>query len=95
MCLCKLKNVDVYAWVKSLCTHGLSMHTQANIHVRISTDREVFFGIFNHLLIKTHSKHVSTPPKVSGFHLDRPTTKSKHLYVQKQIKMEYQSKMRK
>ena len=69
------------------------MRTQADIHVRISTDREVFFEIFNHLLIKTHPKHVSTPLKVSGFHLDRPTTNPSIYMSKKKLKWNIKVKL--
>jgi len=54
----------------------------------MNTDSESFFDIFKHTSIKTHSKHVPTPPKVSGFHLNSSHSKPKHLLVQKQIKTE-------
>ena len=76
----------VYACMYTGCAR---MHE----HMRIHEHRQrVFFDNFGLPLIKTHHKHVPTPPRTPGFHLDPSTTKPKHLQVQKQNKMEDQCK---
>ena len=46
------------------------MRMQAR-YMRMHEHRQrVFFDILNQLLIKIHPKHVPTPPKVLGFHLN-------------------------
>ena len=42
----------------------------------MNPDREVFFDIFKHILIKNRPKCVPTPPKVSGFHLNPSHSKT-------------------
>ena len=49
---------------------------QARVHVCMNTDSGSFFDIFKHALIKTYPKQVSTPPKVSGFHLNSSHSKT-------------------
>ena len=67
----------------SLRTHEVRMHrhehkprTQASLHVSINLDIEVFFDIFKNISIKSHPKHIPTPPKVSGFHLNLSHSKT-------------------
>ena len=77
LCMYEVKNRYMYArtclrmhetWLR---THERKPRTQAQILVHINTYRESFLDIFKHVSIKTHPKHVPTPPKVSGFHLNR------------------------
>ena len=72
-----------------MCMHGCNYNLN------------VFFAIFGLYWIKTHPKHVSTLPRISGFHLNpsysktHPIANPKHLQVQKWIETKYQSKTRK
>ena len=53
----------MYVYECKLCMH-------ADSRVCINPDRELFFNIFKHILIKTLPNHVSTLSKVLGFHLN-------------------------
>ena len=62
-------------------THEYKLCMQANTHVRMNTNKEVFFDIFSNISIKTHPKYVPTPPKVLGFFKTETTAEPKHLHV--------------
>ena len=42
----------------------------------MNIDSGSFFDIFKHALIKTHPKHIPTPPKVLDFHLNPSHSKT-------------------
>ena len=50
--------------------HECKLHMQAPACVCTNIDSGSLFDIFKHALIKTHPKHIPTPSKVLGFHLN-------------------------
>jgi len=49
---------------------------QAQVLICMNPYRKVFFHISNHISTKTHPKHVPTPSKVSGFHVNSSHNKT-------------------
>ena len=63
----------------SMRMHKYKLRTQADTRVRMNLDKEVFFNIFKNISIKSHPKHVLSPLKVSGFHLNSSHSKAQAL----------------
>ena len=57
-------------------THEYKLHMYARYMRTHEHRQKVFFDSFGHILIKTHSKHAPTPPKVSSFHLNPSHSKT-------------------
>ena len=65
----RARNKLAYVWIQAMRTKTY-LHTQAQTYACRNEHRRVFFDFFKFFSIKTQPKHVPTPPKVSGFHLN-------------------------
>lgn len=69
------------ALVSVYSSHAYKLCTQADTRIRMNPDKNVFFDILKHVLIKTYPKHVSTPPMVLSFHLNSSHNNPKHVPI--------------